>query len=50
MALRAFEAESLINEAIADQDQEAGEKASVLSGVTLQELYAPEYAAQAYQG
>ena len=43
LVLREFEAEKLIDEALADQGCEADEKEEVKSGKTLQELYVPEY-------
>lgn len=43
LVLRDFEAEELLDTAIADQKQESGERDQVLNGVTLQQLYVPEY-------
>lgn len=43
LVLRSFEAETLIDTAIMDQDAEKKEKQEVMQGKTLQELYAPEY-------
>ncbi len=43
LVLRDFEAEELLDTAIADQAQEADEKKEVLNGATLQQLYVPEY-------
>ena len=43
LVLREFEAEELINTAIADQDTEAEEREEVLQGKTLQQLYVPDY-------
>ena len=43
LVLRDFEAEELLDTAIADQKQESGEREQVLNGTTLQQLYVPEY-------
>lgn len=43
LVLRDFEAEELMDTAIADQAQESGEKSEVLGGKTLQQLYVTEY-------
>lgn len=43
LVLREFEIDELIKTAIADQEEESGDKKSVLAGKTLQELYVPEY-------
>jgi regulator of RNase E activity RraA len=43
LVLRHFEAEYLVDTAIADQERENDEKREVLQGKTLQQLYIPEY-------
>ncbi|HZK02327.1 MAG TPA: RraA family protein [Anaerovoracaceae bacterium] len=43
LVLREFEAESLIDQALEDQDYESKDKDMVKRGKTLQQLYVPEY-------